>query len=131
MLLKERSKGREDEEEDFSSYRVKLGNGSYWKLKEEAADHAPWRTIFGKVCGHVVRQLLDDCDLFKRRYPKFSCVMLNCFFSLGLYIQDIKCATVVMGDRGEILQIYLRFHVTCLLFLSDLNQNYIILHYID
>ena len=35
----------------------------YWKLKEEAPDHAPWRTLFGKGCGPVVRQLLDDSDL--------------------------------------------------------------------
>ena len=62
ILLKERSKGREDEEE-FSSYCVKLGNERYWKLKEEAPDHASWRTLFGKGCGLVLRELLVDSDL--------------------------------------------------------------------
>jgi hypothetical protein len=28
----------------------------YWKLKEEALDHALWRTRFGRGYGPVVRQ---------------------------------------------------------------------------
>jgi len=34
--------------------------GSYWNLKEEALDHLLWRTAFGRGCGHVARQYMQQ-----------------------------------------------------------------------
>jgi hypothetical protein len=49
--------------------------------------------------------------------------MLNCFFSLGLYLPDIKSVTVMKSNQGDIFWIYLFFHATCLLLLSYFKQN--------
>jgi hypothetical protein len=57
MLLKERLRGRKEEEEDVSSYWMAFKERRrYWKLKEEALDHTLWRTRLGRVNGPVVRQ---------------------------------------------------------------------------
>jgi hypothetical protein len=54
MLLKERYKGREDGDENVSSYLKERKR--YWKMKEGGLNYSIWRTCFGRGCGPVVRQ---------------------------------------------------------------------------
>ena len=124
--LKERSKGRQDEEEDVSSYCMRLGNEKVLEIERGSTRSGSMENSLWKKHRPVVRQLLSDSDHLNVDIPKFSCVMLNCFFRLGSRVPDMKCTTVMKGNLGEMLQIYLLFRVTFLLFLSGFNQNYII-----
>jgi len=35
--------------------RAPKEKGGHWKVKEEALDHTPWRTSFGRGYGPVIR----------------------------------------------------------------------------
>jgi hypothetical protein len=55
--LKEKYRGREDEEKDVNNYWMTLGKKRRcWKLKEEAINGNLWVTCFGGFYGPVVRQ---------------------------------------------------------------------------
>jgi len=37
----------------------------YWKLKAEAIDRALWATVFGRGCGHVLRETSEYINGFE------------------------------------------------------------------
>jgi len=66
ILLMERQKGRENEQEDVGSYLMTLRKTRYWKLNDKALDRTLWRTRFGTTYRPVADSMQRKTLLSKK-----------------------------------------------------------------
>jgi hypothetical protein len=107
----------------------------YSHLKEEALDRTMWRARFGRGFGPVVRQTTKWMNESGIQYvptlsnkgtifEKKNLLNIKCVFWFSLQLSSEILLILRRNEHGR-SKMYIGFHVTYILFLSDFNETWI------